>query len=203
MTRGIVLRGPDRALQAKAESLRLGVVVAAGLPTSLPFDQTLLVAPRTPVPWAALDKAMQFLKRWDAVVPLWRYGVLAGDLGTAGERRITEALTLDLRIPVYACELLFVRRNEAGQALLSAWREECGRGQDERLAFLRALARVKPRLCVLPTAWLDGAPRLAVAGTRRGVRRPALVQPVPPVQRRADKLERRQRRMPRADAHKR
>ena len=55
----------------------------------------------------------------------------------------------DLRVPVYSHELLFVRNSPAGKAFLSAWRAECRKLGDERLAFLRALyARQADILCV-------------------------------------------------------
>jgi len=80
--------------------------------------------------------------------------VLAQDVGTPAERKRTAKLTLDLRIPLYEPGLLFIRSSEAGLALLETWRAECQRGDDERLAFLRALHIVKPKFCALPRSWL-------------------------------------------------
>ncbi len=126
----------------------------------------LIVRAGTAVPWELVGAGFAFLKAWDAAVPLWRYGVLAKDLGTGRERDLTEGLTLDLRVPVYACELLFVSGRGDGPALVEAWGAELKRGDDERLAFLRAVARVKPRLCVLPTSWMRGAAERAAKDER-------------------------------------
>lgn len=148
---GIWLIGEDETIRARAASRGLGVVTQA---EGLPFEKALIVAAGTRVPWDLLPAAWHFLDRWDAAVPLWRYGVLAQDVGTAEERAATQTIIRDLRVLLHATELLFVRRNEAGQALVETWRAGCTEGADPRLAYLRALYQVKPRLCVLPTNWL-------------------------------------------------
>ena len=173
MSKGIVLSGPDKNVQAQAAQRKLPVTVDAALP--LAYDKTLFVQPGTGVPWDLLPAAWHFLERWDAAVPLWRYGVKATDVGTPSERKRTEKLVRDLRVLLHSVELLFVRDNEDGRALMDAYREELspltgisdprgegphpnpppkGEGVDTRLVFLRALYRVKPRLCVLPVTWL-------------------------------------------------
>lgn len=167
--RGIVISGgglpggsKDAVIESRARKAGLQVVCDDSLP--LAFEKTLFVEAGTRVPFHLLNAAWHFLERWDAAVPLWRYGVLAADVGTTGERQATQAVIRDLRVLLHATELLFVRKNEAGQALLAAWLAEEG---ERRLAFLRALYTVKPRLCVLPATWLlDGAPQ--AAASRRG-----------------------------------
>lgn len=156
----IVVRKPDKVAAAKGKSLRCEVVVADDW--EIRGDATLFIAPGTCVPWDLLAAGFNFMVRWDAAAPLWRYGVTAADLGTPAERKHTQSITRDLRIPVYAPELLFVRNSDDGQALVKAWRESCTTGADERLAFVRALYMVKPRFCALPTTWLaDVAKRAA------------------------------------------
>jgi hypothetical protein len=150
--RGIVLSGPDKTIEAQARNKRLGIVVDPGLP--LAFDKALFVEPGTEVPWDLLPAAWHFLERWDAAVPLWRYGKTAADVGSKTERAQTQAMIRDLRVLLHSVELLFVRNNEDGQALMAAYREELAGSSEKRLAFLRALYRVKPRLCVLPVTWL-------------------------------------------------
>ena len=61
----------------------------------------------------------------------------------------------DLRVLLHAHELLFVRDNDVGRALVAAFNEERSDSGEVRLAFLRAFYRVKPRLCVLPRSWLS------------------------------------------------
>ncbi|MBN1956193.1 MAG: hypothetical protein JW900_14265 [Anaerolineae bacterium] len=152
VTKGIVLLGPDKANEAKARSL--GVEVAVDPQMMLAWDKVLILTPGTRVPWDLLPAAWHFLERWDAAAPLWRYGVTAADVGTKEERKGTAAVVRDLRVLLHSVELLFVRDNEDGRALMEAYREELKAGSERRLAFLRAYYRVKPRLCVLPTTWL-------------------------------------------------
>ena len=169
--RGIVLLSEDPAIEARARAMKLSVVVDPEMP--LAFDKTLFVD-GVGVPWDLLPAAWHFLERWDAAVPLWRYGVNASDVGTPSERERTQAVVRDLRVLLYAHELLFLRKNEAGEALRAAFLEERANGGEVRLAFLRAYYRVKPRMCVLPRSWLAKVQSRAkidttrVGGRRRG-----------------------------------
>lgn len=170
MTKGIVLRGMDELITGRARQAGLSVVVS---PTfELPFEKTLFVYPGTRVPWDLLPAAWHFLERWDAAVPLWRYGALAQDAGRPPERHATQAIVRDLRVMLHATQLLFVRRNEAGTALVAAWAEELARFEaaDDQLAFLRAMYRVKPRLCVLPVSWLAEVRQASEQALRRRAR---------------------------------
>jgi hypothetical protein len=160
-TVGVVFRG-------EIQSYKLGKIKKVQSDSfELPFEKTLFVE-GVRIPVDLLPAAWHFLERWDAAAPLWRYGATAEDIGTPAERERTQEIVRDLRVLLYSYELLFVRRNAAGQALMAAWEEECsppsppeggvdpstGSGCDKRLAFLRAFYRVKPRLCVLPRSWL-------------------------------------------------
>lgn len=150
-SKGIVLPVPDKKVETLAKQHKLQVTIDEGLP--LAYDKTLFTQPGTGVPWDLLPAAWHFLERWDAAVPLWRYGVNATDVGTPAERKRTQAVIRDLRVLLHSVELLFVRDNEDGRALMAAYRQELDDG-DGRLAFLRAFYRTKPRLCVLPATWL-------------------------------------------------
>jgi hypothetical protein len=151
--RGLLIREPNKGIEAKAKGLGLGVTISAEW--AIPYAHTLIVSGGA-LPWGLIGAGLHFLERWDVAAPLWRYGVLAQDLGTPAERQRTAVVCRDLRIPVYAPELLFVRQSEAGEEFLRVWRAECALG-DERLAFLRALCLVKPLFCALPCNWLaDG-----------------------------------------------
>jgi hypothetical protein len=162
----LLLGGHDPVIVGRGKAAR-GIEVVMGDRPQLLWEQTAIVEAATRLPFDLLPAAWAFLERWDAAVPMWKPGVLAADVGTAEEREATETQIRDLRVPLLACELLFVRRNEAGQALIAAWLEEMERGSDRRLAFLRANYRVKPRLCVLPASWLVGnRPAGATNGAR-------------------------------------
>lgn len=164
--KGILIHGGhDGVIESRGKGAGLAVVCAQTI--ELRFEKTAIVEAGTRLPWDLLPAAWHFLDKWDAAVPLWRYGVLAADIGGAPEREATRAAVHDLRVLVHAVELLFVRRNQAGCALVQAWQNECSDGGDKRLAFLRALCQVKPRLCVLPVTWLAevrGASVQAVSG---------------------------------------
>ena len=161
---GIVLIGRDAKIEAQAK--RCGIRVHSGTYGPPPFERTLFVRAGAAVPWDLVPFGFHFVERWDAAVPLWRYGVLAKDVGGPAEQRRTAAIVRDLRVLLYSHELLFVRDSEAGRALMRAFVEELGSGPPtptlppirmegrERLAFLRAMYRTKPRLCVLPRSWL-------------------------------------------------
>lgn len=152
--RGIVLRGPDEVIESRARRAKLEVIIKDGY--GVPFDKTLIVDPGTRVPWDLLPAAWHFLDRWDAAVPLWKYGMTAADVGTDEDRRQTAEIVRDLRVLLHSVELLFVRKNEVGAHLMYEWAAQVEAGGDRRLAFLRAMYLVKPKLCVLPTTWLVG-----------------------------------------------
>ena len=150
----VVVGGTDARIEAKAK--REGLPLVSGDYGPPPFAKTLFVEAGTTVPWDLLPAAWHFLERWDAAVPLWRYGTLAADLSSKADRKATESVVRDLRVLLYAHELLFVRANDAGLALMRAFLAEIAAvdAGEPRLAFLRAFYQVKPRMCVLPRSWL-------------------------------------------------
>jgi len=153
MKNGILLIGDhQKDIESRAKSSGLGFMVSDEY--DLPFQKTLILESGTRVPWDLLPSAWNFLNRWDMATPLWKYGKTARDIGTKEEREITRELTLDLRVLVYSHELLFVRKNKTGAAFLESWLGEIARGPEKRLAFLRALFLIKPKLCALPVSWL-------------------------------------------------
>ena len=153
--RGIVLREGDDHIRRNAKRMGLSVEVREELIT--PFDKTLFFTSGVKLPWDLLSVGYEFLEKWECAAPVWRYDTLAVDLATGEERERTQALLRDLRVPLYAHELLFVKDSPGGNALLEAWQEELalfeGRGEP-RLAFVRALYRVKPLFLALPRSWL-------------------------------------------------
>ena len=170
MTDILVISQADKQTHLQAKKAGLTVIEAEQTPVeqtpvgqTLPaYDKALFVAAGMQIPWHLVEYGLHFIERWDAAAPLWRYGILAKDIGSEGERKATEQIVRDLRVPLYACELLFVRGSEAGRQLVAAWEEERarpfgvpqGKGSEPRLAFLRALYRVKPIFCALPRSWI-------------------------------------------------
>ena len=177
MSYGMVLRGEDAGIATRAKAAGLEVTTGPWGPP--PYDKTVFVAPGIRVPLDMLPAGRHFLDKWDAVAPLYQYGVTGADVGSDEERRRTAALIRDLRVPLYAHELLFVRDNEAGRALMAALVEELAESAEPRLAFLRAFYRVKPRLCAVPATWLsDVHKRTFPAGSMRGARRQTPTSPL-------------------------
>ncbi len=147
-----MLRAPNDVAAAKASQLGLEVVVGSGY--DFEFDRVVIAEPGVGVPWDLVPAGLRLLEHWDAAAPLWRYETTLADLGTPSERKHTQTVVRDLRLLPYFWELLFVRGNAAGKELLVAFMEESTSGGDKRLAFHRALYRVKPKLCALPATWL-------------------------------------------------
>ena len=152
MKAGIVIRVEDGVARNMARKLNAEVLVSQEW--ALPWEFTLFIAEGTCVPWDLVKAGFEFLGQWDACAPLWRYGAMASTTGTPADQKRTQAVTRDLRLMLYAHEMLFVRASEAGKALVETWRAECTDGGDERLAFLRALYMVKPIFLALPRSWL-------------------------------------------------
>jgi len=170
-----VLREPDK--DAAAEAAKLGletVIVADGY--DVEFDRGVFVEPGVTIPWDLLPIGLRLLERWDMAVPLWRYGVTAETLGTAKERESTKQITLDLRVLLYAHELLLVRNSPDGLDFLAAWSRERASGGEPRLAFLRALYATKPIFCTLPRSWLAEIERRPGRGDRKARRRAGRVR---------------------------
>ncbi len=156
----MLIRKPDKAIQVKAKRAGLLTMICeSGFP-DVGFERLVIVAPGTKIPWGLLEYGFHFLTRWDAAAPLWRYGGVAGKVGTKAERAATKEVSLDLRVLLCAPELLFVRGDGDGLALLKTWQAEIERfpNAEPRLAFLRAHCLVKPRLCTLPRGWLMELP---------------------------------------------
>jgi len=95
----------------------------------------------------------KLLQRWQVAIPLWNYETLAAQVGTEEERERTKAVIRDLRVPLRDTRLVFMRRCAQTRELTNVWREELTNSTDERLAFLRALYRIKPVICDLPASW--------------------------------------------------
>lgn len=141
---GVVLMG-DAAARPPA-----GLELLRSQEPRLEFARTLL--------WSGINfrgdlltTGFSLLDIWEAAVPIRSYTELARDVGDDVDRAATRDVVRDLRVPVYDVRLVFLRRCHATRQLLSAWREETG---DRSLAFLRAVYKVKPLLCALPTTWV-------------------------------------------------
>lgn len=165
---GCGLAVPSYALPAVARATPGLERLPQGDDLALPFPKTLWYDPAVQLRPDLIAVGFGLLDTWEVAAPLYSYQTLARDMGGDAERAQTEALVHDLRVPVYETRCLFLKRCRATRDLMAAWGEEQGgrgegeqegqeaRGQggDERLAFLRALYRVKPLVLALPVTWV-------------------------------------------------
>ncbi|MDZ4768366.1 MAG: hypothetical protein SGJ24_04495 [Chloroflexota bacterium] len=107
----------------------------------------------TPLTASMIRDGMAALDTWSAAVPLCDYKILACDVGTVEERKVTAGEIGDLRVPIYETGLMFLRRNSESEALIRQWATSMSLGGDARLAWLRAMWHVKPLLLPLPASW--------------------------------------------------
>lgn len=128
-----------------------GIGITYGEP-GIVFDKTLIWDPSLAFNKHLLPVGFSLLERWEVLVPICNYNLLAQDIGTEEDRERTRTLTFDLRIPVYDIRMLFVRRSLATENLVRLWSGDTG---DRRLAFLRALYQVKPYILALPNIWCE------------------------------------------------
>ncbi len=152
--KGIVCRG---AIEIPRPARGAGWQVIMSDSDEIPWPQTLFISPPVNVPWDLLDTGFDFLDSWECAAPVWRYDVTAADVARGDDVKRTQALLHDLRVPLYAHELLFARDCDSARALLATWRVESAAvaDGDARLSFLRALYIVKPFFLALPRSWLS------------------------------------------------
>lgn len=162
---GILLRAENGSVRREATRRKLAIEI--GVP-SVPFERTLVVGPSLTPPWGLVDAGFRFLDRWECAAPLVN-GLLAEGIGGPSDQERTKAITRDLRVLVYATDLLFLRQCEASERLVETWQAESDHG-DERLAFLRALYLVKPLMLALPRSWIaESGPVVEASRPRIGV----------------------------------
>lgn len=165
---GVVLTSESETAAARLCEMGLQVI-SGGASEVVPFERTLLWDPAAPLRLDLIPNGFHLITRfaWQIAAPIWSYEQLARDIGSAEDRARTEAVIRDLRVPVYDCRVLFLRRCAEVEQLLEAWREECqlpeadgreheasGRDDALRLACMRALYRVRPLICALPVTWV-------------------------------------------------
>jgi hypothetical protein len=133
----------------------LELEMATGGPR-LPFEYTIIWNQRcTPNPEFLSTTLMLLSDRgWDMAVPLYSYTKLTDKLGSEAERKATETLIHDLRVPYFNTDLMFIKRNKRTEELMTRWAEERKGTSDDKLAFLRAVYQAKPFILPLPTEWI-------------------------------------------------
>lgn len=115
------------------------------------YERVVLAKPGAVTRVDLWPAGFDWLATWEVLAPLMANYLTAADLGVEGER--TRAVISELRVPAYDDRLVFLRRGQAADELLSLWREEEAYGP--ALALTRALYRAKPLLLALPPTWLS------------------------------------------------
>jgi len=155
---------PELASEAENEGYEFQL---AQEPWESTAPRALWVGNKLEVPWERVPAGFAFLEKWELAVPIWRWGTLAAAVGEEAERVLSEKLLLDLRVPLYDPRLLFLRGCQSTLELLLAYAQESLLGRNRLLAFSRALSRVKPIFCALPTSWLLDVPEPIIQPVRR------------------------------------
>ena len=145
---GLVLLSGAKVMQILSDMKTL-LIMHDSVPT-LAYPKTILVGAKAKLKPGLLPPGINLLKRWQLAVPLVSYKTLAADIGTEEEREQAKADILDLRVPIYQTDLMFVRRSPETRELFDVWNAIPG---NRHLAFLRALWKVKPLICALPVSW--------------------------------------------------
>ncbi len=154
MEGGVVLLQRD---QAAIETLapfsdKLKVDVAR---PSLLWPKTMLWNPDAHIRPELIPIGFRLLDKWQIAIPLMDYEKLAKDVGSEGERKVTQEIIGDLRVPLYDTRMMFVKRTEDTRRMIEAWEVECCDGADHGLAFLRQLWAYKPLILALPVTWVN------------------------------------------------
>jgi len=98
----------------------------------------------------------KLLKNWQLAIPLYSYDDLAcHQKMTDKEKEYLKSVILDLRVPIYNTDLMFIRRCDETQELLKQWELEKQQISNDSLSFHVAMFKTKPVLCALPTNWVS------------------------------------------------
>jgi hypothetical protein len=155
---GILVRGAVSDARVKLDHISyrgsLESILMGGL-IWLPWARTLIWQSDIRLRIEFIAAGFGLLERWEIAVPLLSAQGLASEIGSESERAITADVVHDLRVPVYQPGVLFVRKSEATQELLTVWQAEQMKGKDDRLSFLRAVYQVKPLILALPATWIE------------------------------------------------
>ncbi len=115
---------------------------------TLIWDTSIILRPEL------LSVGFRLLETFQIVCPIYSYKTLAQDIGSDKEKQMTKEVIRDLRVPIKDCRLLFVRRCDDTEKVVAMWQEDVKNRHNSFLSFLRAVYKVKPLICDLPTTWV-------------------------------------------------
>ena len=146
-----------RQYETRLQNMSLSVDFTGSDSNLLSHSYNLIAFPSAIAHLELIPVGFRLIEKWQVAAPLGSYEEMAIHIGTEEDRDLTKEVIRDLRVPWYDTRLLFVRRCSDTKSLFEAWNAEKRKlngKTDSRLAFLRALYRVKPVICALPTTWL-------------------------------------------------
>lgn len=120
-------------------------------PPPLIFDRQICLDVQSGAQPRMLPVGLSLLSKWELIAPMADYRVLACDVGTADEKARTQAITRDLRIPLYNPGFMFVRKTPATERIFEFWSAD---GGDTQHALLRAINRVPHLFLPVPITWV-------------------------------------------------
>lgn len=142
---GIVATGENSMVSDLAAK---GFTVTVGEP-AIEYERTCIWNPDLALRAELVPVGIGLLNTWEMAVPIASYDILAKDWGTEEDRAKTEEVIRDLRCLVYDPRLIFAKDCPSAREVIRLWD-----GGDE-LTLLRAIYRVKPFICALPTTWVQ------------------------------------------------
>ena len=147
---GVLVKDGQKTAALKHLEMYTGLNIEEAEGIEIVWNRTAIFDTSASVQPAFFSIGFGLLDKWEIAAPLYDYKTLAANIGTDEEREMTKAVIHDLRVPVYDTRLLFVKRTETTIRLVEMWNQEPG---ERRLAFMRALYKVKPFILALPCNW--------------------------------------------------
>lgn len=143
-------------LRNALEEPRLGILTAKfpGVPIQLysngfpDYGRFLLWNTDAELDHNLIMVGFKLLETWQIAVPILSYQVLAEHVGTEAERKQTQDVIHDLRVPVYDTRIMFVRQCQETRKLFELW------NNGSQLEFLQALYQSRPIVNALPPSWV-------------------------------------------------
>lgn len=132
-------------------------------PPTVRYEHTLIWDPLAPIGhfqvllgFSRIQKTREEYDSWEIAAMLASSTTLARDIGSTQERRRTQEVVGDLRLPVYSTKAIWVRKTPSAQQTIERWASALAEGQHPQHAFLRALYAEQPLICTLPGDWFSG-----------------------------------------------